>query len=919
MWPSGHTLQKVGGTKMRMMLRAFLGVLLIIGLPGTSEAATNLATMPAAEIETLQHRLADAGCYAGAIDGQATSATSEAVRACPDQSPVLRIETGMHTARVGRIGVDASCRLMVTGSHDKTVRLWALPDGTLQQTIRPPIGPDNGGQVFAVALSSNGRFLAFGGWDAALDKEQGMGLYFRDLVSHTTRRLGNFDNVMLYVTMSFDGTRVALGLHGTSGIRVVDVATGRELLADHNYGNDVYGLAFARDGSLYTSSYDGFLRRYDRNLRVTGKIRAPDGKQPQSVAVDPDGRRVAVSYNDTAAVSIFEAVSLNRLAKADSGDVTNGNLANLAWSSDGQRLVAGGTASIESSGQTFLRTFTATGQRVGSDVPVSNDTVVDIRPCGSGMAFAAGDTRFGMMSPNGQVRVLQAPITATMRDKLGTALTVSADAMKVRFGLDSGDSQPVLFDLKAGTLSDAPIVPSGLTPAKLDGLPIKNWNAGTGGPTLQGKPITLEANETSRSLAIRPDRSGFVLGTEWNLRAFDSSGNLRWIVHEPAIAWGVVISSYGRIIVTAYGDGTIRWQRWWDGQDLLSLFVHAPSRRWVAWTPSGYYMASSGAEDLIGWHLNRGWDQDADFFPASRFRDKFNRPDIVRLILDTLDEAAAEKQANAASKRHNDQKPLIERLPPVITILSPTEGSTAAPGVVQIRYRTRMPSGGAIDRVEAFVDGAKIKARGLGPSTSAPAPDEGTLLALPMPTHDAVISLVAYAGGQASDPARIQLKGASAAGPVGTDDALKPSLYALVIGVTHYNNSAYDLGFPAQDAQGIADAFMGQNGKLYKHVEVKLLTDETATALAVKEGLLWLQTQSTAHDLAIVFAAGHGMTDAKGKFWFLTADANPDKLLTTAVSKDDCDTPPLSAGSAWRPPRSAAPTGRSKPRSAAPP
>ena len=28
-------------------------------------------------------------------------------------------------------------------------------------------------------------------------------------------------------------------------------------------------------------------------------------------------------------------------------------------------------------------------------------------------------------------------------------------------------------------------------------------------------------------------------------------------------------------------------------------------------------MASAGGEDLIGWHVNRGWTQDADFFPES--------------------------------------------------------------------------------------------------------------------------------------------------------------------------------------------------------------------------------------------------------------------------------------------------------------
>lgn len=48
----------------------------------------------------------------------------------------------------------------------------------------------------------------------------------------------------------------------------------------------------------------------------------------------------------------------------------------------------------------------------------------------------------------------------------------------------------------------------------------------------------------------------------------------------------------GRLVVAAYDDGTIRWHRMSDGQELLAAFVHKDDRRWVAWTPSGYYMAS---------------------------------------------------------------------------------------------------------------------------------------------------------------------------------------------------------------------------------------------------------------------------------------------------------------------------------------
>ena len=65
--------------------------------------------MSADEIKALEQRLTDAGCYKGAIDGAASAALDGAIKACPDQRPFLRIETGMHTAPIRRIGVDAAC------------------------------------------------------------------------------------------------------------------------------------------------------------------------------------------------------------------------------------------------------------------------------------------------------------------------------------------------------------------------------------------------------------------------------------------------------------------------------------------------------------------------------------------------------------------------------------------------------------------------------------------------------------------------------------------------------------------------------------------------------------------------------------------------------------------------------------------
>jgi hypothetical protein len=56
------------------------------------------------------------------------------------EQPVLIIDPGMHTAAIRDIGVDAAGRIAVTGSWDKTLRVWSLADGELLRTIRMPAG-----------------------------------------------------------------------------------------------------------------------------------------------------------------------------------------------------------------------------------------------------------------------------------------------------------------------------------------------------------------------------------------------------------------------------------------------------------------------------------------------------------------------------------------------------------------------------------------------------------------------------------------------------------------------------------------------------------------------------------------------------------------------------------------------------------
>jgi len=220
------------------------------------------------------------------------------------------------------------------------------------------------------------------------------------------------------------------------------------------------------------------------------------------------------------------------------------------------------------------------------------------------------------------------------------------------------------------------------------------------------------------------------------VRAYDGNGKERWRKPFPSTAWGVNFSADGDILTIAFGDGTIRWLRWSDGTELLSLCVEPRARRWVAWTPSAYYMASAGGEDLIGWHVNRGWEQEADFFPASQFRAEYNRPDIVRLVLQTKDEAEGVRRANEVADRKATAKSVTAALPPVVTIDAPAEGSHLSGDSVDIAYSLRSSSGLPVDRLDVLADGEPVQLTGFEKTT---APEGKGHITAALPRKDTAI------------------------------------------------------------------------------------------------------------------------------------------------------------------------------------
>jgi WD40 repeat protein len=558
-------------------------------------------------------------------------------RAQLSEQPMLVVDPGMHTAPI-RAAVDAVGRLAVTGSDDKTVRMWSLSDGKLLQTIRMPAGPGNIGKIYAVAMSPDGDLIAAGGWIGwtADGREEAIYL-FETRTGKMTARIAGLRATTHSLAFSSDGRYLAAGLSGRGGLRVYGDRDRQwaEVFRDTDYGDAIYGAAFATDGRLATASRDGKVRLYDRDFKLVVPPRKPTGgNEPLRVAFSPDGTMLAVGYEDAATVDLFDGHSLAPLPRPNV-DGLRGTLGIVTWSKDGKTLYASGT--YRDGGVIVVLAWANAGRGERRALPAGRTTVSSLAALPDGRLFvAAADPFVELLEPDGKIRWAHTTPTADFRDQYAM-LAVSADGTIVDFGFELGGKSPLRFDLRAIKLVRDPSADQQMIRAKQTGLAVDGWRNGLS-PTLDGKPIKLDRYERSRSLAIHPDGGRFVLGASWSLQAVDASGQRLWIRKVPGTVWGVNITGDGRLVVAAYGDGTIRWHRMDDGRELLALFVLADKQNWVAWTPEGFYGATAGAFGVLRWQVNRGFDAAADIVPVHAIP-RLRRPEALALVLQELETA----------------------------------------------------------------------------------------------------------------------------------------------------------------------------------------------------------------------------------------------------------------------------------------
>ncbi len=798
------------------------------------------------------------------------SAPSEESQPATPAEPALETRLALTLAHpstpFSSVAVDEDRSLVMTGSGDGVLRLWSLRTGALLDTV--PVEPL--GQALDVEVG-------FGTLLAASERS----LYRVSLDERGNRvqpvKGGGF--VRGKFQLSADGERVFAGdlrRHELCCYSLERVAPpGSAVSLKH---------AFSRDGSeqLVRVKGDGAgqlavftwnagngqpaLWVGDESFSAWRRSFLQPGRMAVGLSWSPGGDRIAVwqqrKFEESSTeVQVLATRDFQVLMSLDAGpgpEKGHAVEANLSWSGDGRYLYAPRYEDTEPGRlRGRIRRWSIHEGGGADDLFVPGAWVADVHGLRNGGAvYVSVDGSWGVLDEDGDLVFERRPECTDFR-QIDPPL-VSVDGTVIEYFPTSGHEQRIRFSANDATVE---FIDSSSTRFSED-----RWDGATRSCTDATGRVKVIGGRTSLIL-VSPGRTG-----QWSV---DVSSPVHW----------AQITDSGNLVLAGHADGTIRWYRMRDGEQLLSLFVHPSSRRWVAWTPGGYHARSGGAESLFGWQF---WQPSTPSMhravgvePEKLMRqvdsgdldESLYRPGVVAHILGSLDEGLAlSKSANggAAAIRPRQETPILS-----VTSHGPLSTFESPHVTFQLRLLPSEARNGS--RIEAYVDGdrALLDATkgGLWEGVA-----ENQLVDLELPERDCQVTFLARGPGGVSNRVVREMvwREVRESKPV----EQQSTLLILAIGVDTYHDSLGSLRYARKDARDFATRL--DQVSSYQRSKVRVLEDPDRQEIVA--GLDWLEEEAQDADLAAVFFAGHGALGKRDDYFFVPRGGSLERISAQGLA-----------------------------------
>jgi WD40 repeat protein/outer membrane protein OmpA-like peptidoglycan-associated protein len=297
-------------------------------------------------------------------------------------------------------------------------------------------------------------------------------------------------------------------------------------------------------------------------------------------------------------------------------------------------------------------------------------------------------------------------------------------------------------------------------------------------------------------------------------------------------------------------------------EKVLSI-VSKKDSEWIAYTPSGEFASSINGTDKVFWLVG---DQSLEF---AALKSRFERPNILAERL----EGIFHRQSDAAARAPALDAELFV-VPYSITVLSPKQTETSA-STYKLQVRVQKSKPDLPDPVLEYTQ----QFRRLEDSRGA---------ALVVGKPDVIEREFKLADGPNLIQVSINYKNATLATqsvlvtrtPGARPAAPLNDLWFLGVGVSRYQNGAFDLQFADKDVEFVADLLKKQEGKLYRKVNTRLLLNQDATIPNVKAGMYEFLKNASDLDVVVIFIAGHGTQDSDQSLYFMTYESDLNKPFT---------------------------------------